>query len=88
MTFSQLLNSTTDKKWTAEEAAFSKRIMRAWSDFAKFSNPGFVDFGASKSQHIFSLPFDKDEAVYGKGQLAKRYSFWLTGYTGVNMTAF
>ena len=62
--------------------------MRAWSDFAKFGNPGFVDFGESKSQHIFSLPFDRDEAVFGEGQLGKRHSFWLTGYTGVNATAF
>ena len=80
------LNNYQGKSWTTEEAALSKRIMRAWSDFAKNGDPGFKSFNESKSQHVFAI---KDyELPLFDGVLSKRYSFWLSGYTGVPSCAF
>ena len=54
------------KSWTEEEKELSRHIMKVWTDFAKTGNPGFDEFKLSKSQHIFSIPNNRDESLYRK----------------------
>ena len=51
-------NLCKGKKLTPEEEELSKRMMTAWTQFAKTGQPGFDEFKNSQLVHCYSTPGD------------------------------
>jgi len=80
-------NKFIEKKfWSAEEKELSKRMMTAWTDFARTGDPGWPEFKFKKTIHKFGTPSDSDDSAERK-DIQKRLKFWKDNYFGSKTTS-